>query len=124
MALRAVQVDPCQRPGSPADAPARTAALQWNRGRHRERVISWAGALSSFLSGNLRDRGTTDEDAMELPEASHTSLSGLPSDVGTSTGRFSRRSRARRAALRYVAVWTAVAALALLAQAVAPAAAP
>lgn len=58
---------------------------------------------------------------MELPEASHTSLPGIPATVSTSTGRFSRRSRVRRAALRYVAVWTAVAALALFAQAVAPA---
>jgi len=34
-----------------------------------------------------------------------------------------RRKRARRAALRYVVVWSAVAALALLAQVIAPAAA-
>lgn len=37
-------------------------------------------------------------------------------------GRISRRARVRRAALRYLAVWGAVAALALIAQAVAPAA--
>jgi hypothetical protein len=61
---------------------------------------------------------------MELPEASHTSRPGFASAVNSSTGRFSRRSRARRAALRYVAVWSAVAALALVAQAVAPAVAP
>ena len=61
---------------------------------------------------------------MELPEANHTSLPGFPAAVSTSTGRFSRRSRVRRAAIRYVAVWTAVAALALLAQAAAPAATP
>lgn len=61
---------------------------------------------------------------MELPEASHTSLPGFPAVASTSAGRFSRRSRVRRAAFRYVVVWTTVAALALLAQAVAPAAAP
>ncbi|GAA5077181.1 hypothetical protein [Lysobacter panacisoli] len=58
---------------------------------------------------------------MALPDASeHASAHAEPQLHGY--GRLSRRSRAKRAALRQVAVWTAVAALALIAQAVAPAA--
>lgn len=58
---------------------------------------------------------------MALPDASqHSSAHAEPHLHGY--GRLSRRSRARRAALRYLTVWTAVAALALIAQAVAPAA--
>lgn len=43
--------------------------------------------------------------------------------IPSSATRLSRAARARRAVLRYLAVWGAVAALALIAQAVAPAAA-
>lgn len=65
---------------------------------------------TTYASGSSRDsRAVRDSDA--LPSAS------------PDASRLVRRRTARRAALRYLIVWSTVAALALIAQVIAPAAA-
>ena len=94
-------------------------------GRHRERVSLLGRGASSlyrhdtghaskgtqvertYASGSSRDSYARDATAPSVPDPH----------------RESRRKRARRAAMRYVFVWSVVAALALLAQVIAPAAA-
>ena len=61
--------------------------------------------------------------SMAMPNAGESSPRTRPIHVpATSTTRLSRQARVRRSVLRYLAVWAAVAAMALIAQAVAPAA--
>jgi hypothetical protein len=80
-------------------------------GRHRERVISWAGALSIPI---------LDATAMAVHDAREPFQIDKAGSDATIHRRLSRQSRARHAVLRYLAVWSWVAAMALIAQAFAP----
>lgn len=81
------------------------------QGRHRERVISWAGALSVYaeFGGPMALRNVSDRLHADLAE---------PREAAGR--RLARKSRTRNAVLRYLAVWSWVAAMALIAQAFAP----
>lgn len=93
-------------------------------GRHRERVSLLGRGASSFwhdighASKGLRV-GSTYASGSSRDSYANGAVNPNVSD----SHRDYRRKRARRAALRYVVVWSTVAALALIAQVIAPAAA-
>ena len=110
------------RPRQPGLCDSTDAAQQWKDDRHLEQVNSWAGVPSALLVHNLaiavpRKRVSP----MATTNTSERALARIR--IPASASRLSRAARTRRAVLRYLAVWGAVAALALIAQAVAPAAA-
>lgn len=93
-------------------------------GRHRERVSLLGRGASSFTY----DIGRARKGILVGTTYAGDSFSGSRADEAVNPNasdshREFRRKRARRAALRYVVVWGTVAALALIAQVIAPAAA-
>lgn len=93
-------------------------------GRHRERVSLLGRGASSFrLDTGRASKGNQVERTYASGSSRDSYVSGAATPSVSDPHREFRRKRARRAAVRYVVVWSAVAALALLAQVIAPAAA-
>jgi len=92
-------------------------------GRHRERVsLLGRGAFSSLHEIGRTSKGTRVERTYTSGSSRNAYADGAASSM-PDPHREIRRKRARRAAMRYVFVWSVVAALALIAQVIAPAAA-
>ena len=93
-------------------------------GRHRERV-SLLGRGASPLPHDIghASKGPRVETTYASGSSRNAYADGAVDPNGPDSHREYRRKRARRAALRYVVVWSTVAALALIAQVIAPAAA-
>jgi len=93
-------------------------------GRHRERVSLLGRGASSFQHGIGR---TSKGNRVGTTYASGSSRDAYADGAVVRTApdshREYRRKRVRRAAMRYVVVWSTVAVLALIAQVIAPAAA-
>jgi len=93
-------------------------------GRHRERVsLLGRGALSFQPDNGPPSKDTQVERTYASGSSRNSYANGATTSSAPDAHREFRRKRARRAAMRYVFVWSAVAALALLAQVIAPAAA-
>jgi len=93
-------------------------------GRHRERVSLLGRGASSLLHDiGHASKGPKVETTYASGSSRDSYAVGAVNPNASDCHREYRRKRARRAALRYVVVWSAVAALALIAQVIAPAAA-
>jgi len=93
-------------------------------GRHRERVsLLGRGAFSSLHDIGHVSKGTRVERTYTSGSSRNAYADGASPQSMHDPHREIRRKRARRAAMRYVFVWSVVAALALIAQVIAPAAA-